>query len=92
MSKTSNYNRVLKVLQLKYRRRDMAVCISQSQEGKKEEVMFELSLKGIPSVCLVTGGKHIPGRWNKCVETMTTFKNIFYGVQYVWVIDKEGLS
>ena len=37
MSKTSNYNRVLKVLQLKYRRRDMAVCISQSQEGKKEE-------------------------------------------------------
>lgn len=54
--------------------------------------MFELSLKGRASVCLVKKGKNISGRWKKYME-IETFKNILQLVcsMYERVIDKEAV-
>lgn len=59
----------------------------------KKEVMFELSLKRRLSVCVVSAGKNIPGRWDKYVEI--DFQEYFFYLEcsmYKRLIDKEAVE
>lgn len=45
--------------------------------------MFELSLKGRASVCLVKKGKNISGIWKKIYGNRDIQEHVTAGVQYV---------